>query len=702
MEFLVPLFAAAGAVAAGIPLVLHMLRRAPTKRMPFTLTRFLQSAQPKFTRRSKVEHWPLLFLRILALVLLGLGFARPFVHSGDPSSDAPTTDHYMTLLIDRSASMRRSGIQEEVSRIVLSAVEALPETARLKVCLYSLSTSTVIDRLGWTTFTEGEKAEAVTQVVQEYAADWYATDTGTAIRQAAEELLQVGTKGSQRSILLVTDFQEGSRFHTLQPGVWPAAVDVDLRIVKPQTTGNASIHSLVDRHSGRSYVRVRNSVDATRSDFRLQTRDRHQQPTGTALSLTVPPGGQVSIPVSDLDDSEDAVEVILDDDVQQFDNTLPLPRGQEQLSKIAHVGSTNVNDAEQMRYYLERALRGSVPEDGLPVLLEDLVSADGVVLPVPEDARLIFLTGDVPDALLPSLKSALERECLIVAAISSMEMGQSLATLLPDGVTFAEAVVDDYAMLGRIDFEHALFADFSEARFADFSSIRFWKHRDIRLPILDESADKPAPCQVVARFDSGEPAMIRFHGQSVGQVFVLASGWHPGDSQWALSTRFAPFVSRFVDLARPETEQAQRVTVGDTLDPSEFFLSDTWSAEFPDGSTLQSTSQDAMSLTITQPGRYLLRSNDADASAPMTLLAEVDPDESRTAPLPEGQLYSLGLAGHARGDSAKSNSPPARTPAEQLESQQKYWRWCLLAGLGCLALEALLASAIERRQPEAV
>ena len=87
MEFPVPLFAAAGTGATEIPPVLHRLSRAPAKRMPFTLTRFLQSAQPKFTRRSKVKHWPLLFLRILSTVLPGLGFARPFVCSAAPSSD---------------------------------------------------------------------------------------------------------------------------------------------------------------------------------------------------------------------------------------------------------------------------------------------------------------------------------------------------------------------------------------------------------------------------------------------------------------------------------------------------------------------------------------------------------------------------------------------------------------------------------------
>ena len=47
MEFLTPLFAVIGGVAAAVPVVLHMLRRAPTQDMPFSLVRFLKPSQPK-------------------------------------------------------------------------------------------------------------------------------------------------------------------------------------------------------------------------------------------------------------------------------------------------------------------------------------------------------------------------------------------------------------------------------------------------------------------------------------------------------------------------------------------------------------------------------------------------------------------------------------------------------------------------------
>ena len=62
-EFLAQNFAVAGGVLAAIPLLLHMLRRTPAVRMPFSLVRFLSPTLPKTTRRSRIENWPLMLLR---------------------------------------------------------------------------------------------------------------------------------------------------------------------------------------------------------------------------------------------------------------------------------------------------------------------------------------------------------------------------------------------------------------------------------------------------------------------------------------------------------------------------------------------------------------------------------------------------------------------------------------------------------------
>lgn len=719
MEFLAPVFAVAGLAAAGIPLVLHMLRRAPTERLPFSLVKFLKPSQPRLTRRSTIEHWPLLLLRILAVLLLGLAFGRPFQRSVDPGAHAAHSGHSVTLLVDRSASMRRRGIHDAVEQEIRTTVESLQVSDQLQVILFSDATETVLSFEEWATLSDGEKSAAIDRLCSGYEADWQGTRTGQALLQTAEDLIQDADDLADHEIVLITDFQEGSDFSTLPSADWPGSVQVSLRRMTSIDAGNAALRTMVDRRSGKTLVRVSNTGDAIHTQFQLQPVTSAGLPAGPQIPVNVLPGRQTTVRLDQLHPSEDATQLELTGDDHEFDNRTSLPLHRAQISRIAHVGSTDVNDAEDMRYYLQRALDGMLSEEdqelGTSITLVDTVTADGLVLPIDSDIDLAILTDAAPPELLPSLQAVLDRGGVLVAALRSELMAASIQELLPAGITVSESPVSDYAMLGQIDFEHPLFARFSDVRFADFSSIRFWQHRIIGLtPPTDQTADGPVPWTVIARFDSGLPAVVRVRREGQGSVFLLASGWHPEDSQWALSSRFAPMLAGFRQLARPPKAETQHVEVGDIIDPAAEFSSTAWQLQLPDGTSRSSadiSSQDDGShqVTIDQPGTWHLRSTADDQETPVTLLAQLPPEESLTAPLPEGQLYALKLAGdEAAGDAQNSSTSAAivsrrsGASAEQLEAQQRYWRWFLLAGLSCLILEAVLAAVIHRRQLQEV
>lgn len=716
MEFLAPFFAVAGITAAGIPLVLHLLRRTPTERLPFSLVRFLNPGQPKLTRRSTIEHWPLLLLRILALVLLGLAFARPFQRSDTAVSTDDQQGKNIALLIDRSASMRRGGLKEQVIQEVQTITANLQDSDRLRVILFSNTAETAVSFESWAAASSGERSNIIDQLCEEYTADWHATRTGLALQQTADDLIQHGQAVDDHEIILVTDFQEGSDFGPVLSGDWPRSVRVSLRKVTPQHSGNASLHTMQDRRSGKLLVRIRNDVDATTTQFTLQPRNREGLTAGPEIAVEAIPGRQTTLPLISMDLSADATSLSLTGDANQFDNLISLPEQNPRTSQIAHAGSTNVNDAESMRYYLQRALDGmtNIGEQSTesPVQVFDAVTAEGHVLPVGDRIKLAILTEPVPTELLPSLKAVLTRGGIVVAALRSPAMAQSLASLLPEGVAVSEAAISDYAMFGRIDYEHPLFAGFSDARFADFSSIRFWKHREITLtPPDDTGNDGPAPWTVVARFDSGLPAIVRLRSSDNGEIYLLASGWHPDDSQWALSSRFAPMLAGFLDLARPATSEYRRVLTGDSFDPVRQSGSSQGTLQWPDG-TQQSFAEEegdaeqTARISVDQPGRYTLRGTSEAGETMVTLLAEIPPAESRTTPLPDGQLYAMGLARDhaplASDDATTDDSNSVQASAEQLEAEQDYWRWFLLAGLACLVTEALMATAIQHRQPETV
>ncbi len=78
MSFLMP-FYIAGLAALSLPILFHLIRRVPKGQLPFSSLMFLRPSPPRLTRRSRLDHLLLLFLRALALCLLALAFARPFL-----------------------------------------------------------------------------------------------------------------------------------------------------------------------------------------------------------------------------------------------------------------------------------------------------------------------------------------------------------------------------------------------------------------------------------------------------------------------------------------------------------------------------------------------------------------------------------------------------------------------------------------------
>src|SRR5690348_10440362 len=122
MSFLAPLFLL-GALAVALPVIFHLIRRTTRERTPFSSLMFLFPTPPRLTRRSRLEHIFLLVLRCLVLCLLAIGFARPFIKK---AVSAPTSSEArrILLLVDSSASMRRSDLWTDAREKVLSYVRA--------------------------------------------------------------------------------------------------------------------------------------------------------------------------------------------------------------------------------------------------------------------------------------------------------------------------------------------------------------------------------------------------------------------------------------------------------------------------------------------------------------------------------------------------------------------------------------------------
>jgi hypothetical protein len=177
----------------------------------------------------------------------------------------------------------------------------------------------------------------------------------------------------------------------------------------------------------------------------------------------------------------------------------------------------------------------------------------------------------------------------------------------------------------------------------------------------------------------------------------LAAGWHPADGQLALSTKFVPFVHALVEYAAGAPIQQNQYQVGDTVPlvdagtgPATVTLPDESTVEVADGQFRE---------TMT-PGIYRV----SQGSVQWQFAVNIDPAETRTAPMADDELERLGVpmrGGGVEGSTAPTALRERQEREAELEGRQKLWRWLMLGALVVLGLESCLAGLLTRRRVEA-
>ncbi|MCE9605852.1 MAG: BatA domain-containing protein [Planctomycetia bacterium] len=199
MEFMHPgmLF---GALAAGIPVVLHLMMRQRPRQLEFPALRFLQARQTSNRRTLKLRHLLLLLLRMAALALLAFALARPsaklFGMLGD--EEGPVT---AVLVFDTSSRM--SYTAEKRTRL-----EAAREFAdKLLASLPAKSEIGILD-----TSTPSRVYEADMTIARERIAQLKTGGRGVPLAatcESAAELLREA-KYPRKELYVFTDFSVGA------------------------------------------------------------------------------------------------------------------------------------------------------------------------------------------------------------------------------------------------------------------------------------------------------------------------------------------------------------------------------------------------------------------------------------------------------------------------------------------------------------
>ncbi|UCD00215.1 MAG: BatA domain-containing protein [Phycisphaerales bacterium] len=705
MSFLYPLFLA-GITAIGIPIILHLIRHQTRKRVTFSSLMFLRTTMPRFKSRSRLENLLLLILRCIIVCLLAFAFARPLLPR-NIQQDQIARVQRITLLIDTSASMRRAGMWNQAVNEARSVLENLSPADRACVMSFDQGTKTLTGFEEWAAMDPARRVSIVTEQISRLEPGWALTDVGNALVTAAEAIEndEVG-EGQQQiwthEIVLVSDLQRGSSFEALHSYEWPEHTELAVRLTHARGTTNATAHVVTQRDDllgpdgqNLSHVRITNSANASSESFNLHWADTDPTaPSGQTIEVYAPAGHRSAVRIPAPADESVGHKLVLTGDDHDFDNTFYVAPHTAQKVNILYIGDDDRNDPQGMLYFARRAF-------GATGAVEPNLVARPPGVTTEQDtagAHLIIAADTIEPELCVVLRQYLESGGILLLAMNAPDAAASIAYLAGiEAIESEEADVDGYAMLSQIDFEHPLLAPFSEPRFGDFTQIHFWKYRRTNI------SDLPG-ARVLASFDSGDPAWFELKVGD-GSLLVLTCGWHPSDSQLALSSKFVPLLYSILEYGGALLGQQSQYFVGEPVPLWPSTSSGPAQAQIraPDGTVVP---LDGSQRTFTQtnlPGFYTVES----PVGGRLFAVNLSPKECQTAVMPIEDLENLGVSVKQPSVAAAERTQMLqnsrvdqqarhRGDFAALESEQKLWRWVFVFLLAVSLVEMGLAGWLTR------
>ena len=706
MGVLVPLYLA-GLTALSLPLILHLVRRTPRGRQEFSSLMFLSPTPPRLTRRSRLDQILLLLLRLAALALVTLAFCRPFLRETASLSFADLTGKRLAILIDTSASMKRGGLWQQAIKAAEKQLADLNPQDDVALFAFSDRLQTIIDFQKEGSAPISDKPQVVRNRLRTLKPDWGSTDLGTALVAVASELdsaSDVRQSPLEPQIVVISDFHSGSRIEALQSFEWPERVPVVTLRVSPTNTTNAHAQVLpAEEGNELADVRVRvvNAADSRGDQFTVEWSEFLVPPSGgkardrpkaeLRTDVYVPPGQTRIIRLPRGTDSLQADRVVLRGDDHDFDNTFFVVPPRKLEATLLYAGRDAAEDPEGLQLFLRLA----VANDPLrQVEVRPLDAAKPLTAPGDVAPDLIVVSQAISEELRTTLTTFVEQGSMLLLVPDGDEAATSVTSFFDDveftrvaaeTVEARESRSEKYLLLGEIDFTHPLFAPFAGPRYSDFTKIHFWKHRPVTLKT-------PATTRVVARFDNGDPALLE-RSIGKGRVLALTSGWQPGDSQLALSSKFVPLVGALLDLACGGTEVAESVAVGQPVTLPASTPPEPIVVQTPDGREVRLEAEHSTFTETDQPGIFRAKVGSTETRFAVNLSAT----ESLTTPLDLEQLEQRGVRIGIEQTRSERIDRVRQQRDTELESRQKVWRWLIVVALGLLVLETWWAGRAERK-----
>jgi hypothetical protein len=710
MTFAAPLFLLA-ALAAAVPVVLHLIHTRRAVQVPFSTLRFLRVSVRRTRRRKYVEDVLLLLARAGVLVLIAVGLARPAVRSlrslgGNGAATA------VVIVLDNSASMAiLDGGRPRFETARQAAGQVLDLLHDGDAVALLLTGGPPAPELG----TLQHAHEMVRQALGQCQVSGERADLAARLKQA--RALLAGADTPNREVYVITDNQalswDGLKTDDDADEAWRGVPTVLVNVAHDPVPNVALRNLRLEGPALAAGVPIRASVEVFNASPVSQQRNVELHVDGVRESasptLDVPPGGSVRqefVFTLDRGGVHRGEVRLAEEDGSPLDNTLYFALAVDQQVRVALVKPRRPEVARaDDAFYLEQALAPS-GADGWAVrattLTPDQVTTEPLAgyavvfcvnLPAPEPpaaerlrdyvwagGHLFWICGDNMQA------DAYNR-------MSTLLNGQLLPAPLGE-LRGPPAGKGDSRHIAALDKEHPALAPLAEPA-SVYESVLVHRH-------FTFAADAQPPARVLARLDDGQPLLLERTVGS-GSVLMLGTAAHTDWTNLPLKPLFLPLFARLTfHLAGAEADRSQvlagaplTVPLGGTGTPVEVEV------VRPTGETLRLRSEegDARVFRYTDThelGVYQVRPADAQGPRPFVFAVNVDPDEADPATITtEGLQARFGRQPLVMCDNAEDVAGTVR----RLREGKSLWQWFVAAVLVGLVAEVFLANRWRREPP---
>jgi hypothetical protein len=534
LSFLYPAFLF-GVAAISIPIILHLLKREAAPPLSFSAVRFLKRAPVEHSRRKRLRELLLLALRVVALLLLALAFARPYFSMGPHAASAPVT----VVAIDTSFSLSAPGQFDRARDLARRAIKAAPADHLVALVSFDDVARALVEPTG--------NRGIALAAIDELAVGHGATRFGPALARAAD---LIGARTGR--VVVVSDLQR-SGWDTQDAEPIPARIVVEPVLVA-SPDGNLAVGAIRRQgsqtivavlHGGRvaPTARVTLDVDGRRVADEV-VKPGEGASTDVVFGVPLPERGVASASVDDASGYEgDNTRFLL------LDPPAPAP--------LLVVGETGrpASDA----FYLQQAL--SVADEPYRFALTGVGTEAAKDLTAetlrPYGAVLLLSTRRFDRRGWEALAGYLTAGGGVLVPADGQVDGVVVREILGrDAKIVIEPPGPESAPLSfaPVDLRHPIFRPFGVFA-GNLGQVRFLRVRRM-------SVEPGDAAQIIARFSDASPALVE-HRIGSGRMLIFASDLNNRWNDFPLHPGFVPFVHEAVRYLARSREQRADVVVAD-------------------------------------------------------------------------------------------------------------------------------------------